>query len=80
MNVDTWKLRKYFFNLSQADQVEFATRCKTSAGHIKQIIYRNRNCNPVLAIALERESGGKIICDDLCPNADFAYLRSQASA
>ena len=45
------------------------SRLPTSGG--KQISF----CSATLAIALDRESHGKVSCDELCPNADFEYLR-----
>lgn len=62
------------------ERVAFAIRCGTTLGYLKLVMYGNRNCNAALAIAIDRESKSAVVCDDLCPNVDFAYLRKQATS
>lgn len=73
-------LQQYFLSLSDEQKEEFAQVCKTSVGQIQQVMYGHRRCNPALAIAIDRESKGAVVCDDLCPEVDFAYLRKQATS
>lgn len=73
-------LQKYFLALSDEQKTSFAKACKTTVGQIQQVMYGHRKCNAVLAIDIERESKGAVRCDDLCPQADFDYLRQQATA
>lgn len=79
--MNTARLKKFFYGLSEVSRESFAADCGTSSGQIKQIISGHRNCNPALAINIERESNGAVLCDELCPRVDFAYLRNtQAQA
>lgn len=75
INVEPFKTFYRGLPTEQA-RIEFAERCQTTTGYITQIMYGNRNCGAVLAIAIERESNGAVRCDDLCPDADFTYLRN----
>ena len=45
--------------------------------NLQQIIYVNKN-GAALAIRIDKESEGKVPCDELCPDVDFDYVRSQA--
>jgi DNA-binding transcriptional regulator YdaS (Cro superfamily) len=73
------KLKEFFFELQKQDRESFATKCGTTAGQMRQIAYGNRPCNPALAINIDRESRGRVQCDDLCPDADWNYVRQQMS-
>lgn len=57
---------------------DFARRCGTSVGYLKLVMYGNRKCSATLAISIDRESNGSVRCDDLCPDADFDYVRYQS--
>jgi DNA-binding transcriptional regulator YdaS (Cro superfamily) len=37
-----------------------------------------RSCTAKLAIDIDRESKGAVKCEELCPEADFKYLRESA--
>ena len=71
------QLHQYFTSLNDEEKDNFAKTCSTTVGQIQQIMYGHRSCNPILAIAIDRESGGMVSCDSLCPDADFSYLRNQ---
>ena len=73
-------LRDYFLSLTKDKRDDFAEKCGTTTGQIIQIYSGNRSCNPALAINFDRERGGVIKCDDLCPDVDFDYLRKQQAA
>lgn len=75
---DVSKLKKYFQSLEVSERDNFAISCNTTCGQLNQIIYQHRSCNPVLAIELEKQSGGQILCDELCPDVDWEYLRSRS--
>lgn len=53
----------------------FAARCGTSFDYLRQVGYGNRACTERLAINLERESGRMLVCEELCPEADWAFIR-----
>ncbi|RZG76824.1 hypothetical protein EXE10_19715 [Acinetobacter sp. WCHAc060033] len=72
---NTEQLKSYFMNLSADERVEFAKKCLTTVGNLQQIIYVNKKCGAPLAIRIDKASQGKVSCDQLCPDADFNYLR-----
>ncbi len=74
------QLKDFFLQLSSDERDVFASRCDTTADYIKQIMYGNRPCKAELAINIDRESGGLVKCEELCPDADFEYLRGKAAA
>lgn len=53
-----------------------ADKLGVSSGHIQNIASGTRKCTAALAIALERESKGKVACEEICPDADWEYIRS----
>jgi len=73
-------LKTYLQSLSGPDREIFASKCKTSVGHLRNIAYGYRPCGESLAIDIERESGGKVRCEELRPDVDWAYLRGTAPA
>ncbi|BBH44723.1 transcriptional regulator [Pseudomonas sp. KU43P] len=52
-----------------------ARRCGTSVGQLKQVAYGNRRASAGLAVNLDRETGGQILCESLRPDIDWGYLR-----
>lgn len=68
-------LKKYFRTLSKAQKEDFAIRCETTVDYMKLIIFGVRSCTAKLAIDIDRESHGAVKCEELCPDADFKYLR-----
>lgn len=70
------KLIDYLNALPVEARVPFATRCGTSFDYLRQVGYGNRPCSEKLAINLERESGRLLTCEELCPDADWAFVRS----
>lgn len=73
-------LLEYTKPLSREELEEFAARCKTSVGQIKQVAYGHRRASAALAIDIDRETKGAVSCDQLRPDIDWAYLRSRPSA
>lgn len=66
--------------IPQEDRDSFAHRCSTSFDYLRQIGYGNRACRESLAINIEREMRGAITCEELCPEADWGYIRASRSA
>lgn len=54
----------------------FAKRVGTSFDYLRQIGYGNRPCPEKIAINLERESNRILLCEELCPEADWAFIRA----
>lgn len=59
------------------DRESFANRCGTSYGHLRNVAY-GKPCAEKLAINIDRESGGVVTCESLCPDVDFGYLRGRS--
>lgn len=76
----TTQLKQFLKPMTKDERVAFATRCGTTLGNLNQMIYSTTPCSASLAIVIDRESNGAVVCDDLCPLADFDYLRQQATA
>lgn len=54
-------------------------RCDTSLGYLRKAISVNQRIGEKLAIAIERESGGAVRCEEICPDVDWHYIRGSAS-
>lgn len=59
--------KNYLSELAMPDREAFATRCKTSYGHLRNVMYGYRQCDPELAVNVERESGATVRRWDLRP-------------
>lgn len=69
-------LKPYLKTLSKRQKADLAEGCQTTVAQLKQIAGGWRTCREALAINIERESGGKVTCEELCPEVDWAYLRN----
>ena len=56
-------------------RIEFAAKCRTTYGHLRNVAYGQKPCAESLCINIERESGGAVPCESLRPDVDWAYLR-----
>jgi DNA-binding transcriptional regulator YdaS (Cro superfamily) len=70
------KLIDYLNAIPVEAREPFAARCGTSFDYLRQVGYGNRTCTEKLAINLERESGRMLVCEELCPEADWAFIRA----
>lgn len=73
-------LLDYMKPLSKADIDAFAVACSTTTGQLKQIAYGHRRAGAALAIAIDRQSEGKVPCEVLRPDIDWSYLRGTNAA
>lgn len=71
------RLLDYLKSLDRDQRAGFAKRCDSSVEYLFQIAYGNRTPKAQLAIAIERESAGKVTCEELLPDADWQYLRKR---
>ena len=71
-------LKSFLHSMPVADRETFAVRCGTSYGHLRNVAY-GKPCAEKLAINIDRESGGVVTCESLCPDVDFGYLRGRTS-
>lgn len=68
-------LSEYLKTMDKEGLEAFARRCGTSVGQLRQVAYGNRRASAGLAVSLDRETGGVVLCEDLRPDIDWAYLR-----
>lgn len=61
-------LKTYFFDLTPDARDAFSARCETSTGHLQNIAYGYRLASTELAVAIERESGGKVTRIEMFPD------------
>lgn len=73
-------LLEFIKSLERAALDGFADKCGTSAGQLKQVAYGNRRASASLAISIDRFTGGRVPCESLRPDIDWAYLRSKPVA
>lgn len=74
-------LIEYLKGMEAAEKLEnFAANCGTSVAHLFQVARSYRRAGESLAINIERESGGRVRCEELRPDVDWAYLRKSNPA
>lgn len=73
-------LREYLNSLDRPAQESYAARCGTTLGYLRKALSTKERIAESTSIALERESGGRVLVDDLRPDVDWAYLRGTAKA
>lgn len=69
------RLHRYFFSLTVAQRENLAKKCDTTAGYLEQVVRGYKQPSGDIAIALERETKIKGLCEQLRPKADWAYIR-----
>lgn len=65
-------LRAYIDQLPLKDREDFASQCGTTWAHLRNCMYGMRVPSAALAMAIERESGGKVLRETL--RRDDAHL------
>lgn len=70
------KLREYLNSLPKDQRASFVAACGTSEGYLRKAISVGQKLGSDLCIPIERESKGAVTCEDLRPDADWAYLRA----
>jgi DNA-binding transcriptional regulator YdaS (Cro superfamily) len=70
-------LLHYLSPMSAADRASFAKKCGTSLAYLRQVAYGNKNCGAELAINIDRESGGEVLLEQLCPAPDWEYVQAK---
>lgn len=73
-------LLDYLNGLTLEQQAAFAKRCETSVGYLRKAASRGQKLGGDLCINIERESARAVICEQLRPDADWAYLRRSGTA
>lgn len=70
------KLLTFINDLNKADRAVFCAACGTTEGYLRKATSRTQRLSAELCIAIERESNGLVLCEDLRPDVDWAYIRS----
>ena len=68
-------LRTYLNGRPVADQHDFASRCGTTLGYLRNAMSSGKKLGESLCIAIERESAGLVKCEAIRPDVDWAFLR-----
>lgn len=71
-------LRLFLNSLSTDEQAAFALRCETSVGYLRKAISIGQPISEKTVIAIERETHGRIRCEELRPDVDWHVLRVSA--
>lgn len=74
------RLLAHLNGMSVTGQADFASRCGTSVAYIRKTISAGNRFGEKLCINFERESLGAIVCEELRPDVDWAYLRNTSKA
>jgi DNA-binding transcriptional regulator YdaS (Cro superfamily) len=70
------QLLAYLQALSPEGREAFAERCGTKYAYLRKALYAKQDLGVGLCIAIERETKGKLRCEQLRPDgADWAYIR-----
>lgn len=74
------KLRKFLRAMPPIERTAFADRCGTTIGYLRKAVSVQSKMGVELCIAIERESRGVIVCEDLRPDVDWQFLRGSKAA
>lgn len=71
-------IKTYLFSMPVNDRIEFAKRCGSTYGHVRNVAYGHKPCSAELAMEIERATSGAVRCEELRPDLaeHWAYLRS----
>lgn len=62
------KLRPYFAALTLIERNAFSARVGSTRGHLQNVAYGYRPCGPILANAIEKDTGGVVSRREMCPD------------
>lgn len=68
-------LHEYIKSLGKLELEQLAVRCGTSVGQLKQVAYGHRRASAGLAVCIDRETEGKVTCEELRSDIDWGYIR-----
>lgn len=70
--------KSFFSPLGSEAREDFAKRCKTTRGHLQNVMYGLKTCADELAVAVERESLGVVRVESLCPRTKWLRLKDKS--
>ncbi len=69
------KLLNYLNSLPSDEQKTFCLQCGTTVGYLRKAVSLGQKIGESLCINIERESQRKVVCEDLRPDVDWAFVR-----
>lgn len=69
-------LKEFMTTIPMSRRDDFARECGTTKNYLNMIRCGKKRPNESLCIALEKNSGGAVKCEELRPDVDWAYIRS----
>jgi len=73
-------LLTYFKSLPKDTRADFAERCGTTEGHLRNVAYSCKTCAAELAVNIERESGGLVRVEEIRDDIDWSVIRGNPQA
>jgi hypothetical protein len=70
-------LLTYLKPMPLVERHAFAAKCGTTWGHLRNIAYGYKPCGESLGINIDRETDGQVTVENMCPDADWAYIRGR---
>lgn len=70
------KLLRYLNALPKVERSQFCTACGTSEGYLRKACSVGQTISADLCIRIERETRRAVICEDMRPNVDWAFIRA----
>jgi DNA-binding transcriptional regulator YdaS (Cro superfamily) len=70
------KLLTYINSLSKMDRAQFVAACGTSEGYLRKAVCIDQKIGSDMCINIERASNRAVLCEDLRPDIDWAFLRN----
>lgn len=61
-------LKTFYFGLSPEDREEFAIRCETTPGHMRNVAYGYKPASTELAVAIEKFSRRQVTRQEMFPS------------
>ena len=72
------KLLRYLNALTKDERSQFCAACGTSEGYLRKACSVRQTISADLCIRIERETGRTVICEDMRPDVDWAFIRTGA--
>lgn len=70
------KLRHYINSLTKEQRVVFFLACDTTEGYLRKACSTGECLNSDLCILIEEASTRAVMCEDLRPDCNWAYIRA----
>lgn len=72
------RFKSLWLSMAVSDRRAFARRCSASYNYLNLFAFGQKlRIGESIAIAIERESGGRVTVEDLRPDVDWAVIRGR---